>query len=294
MDINLVKHDGDVESGGDKISTNKDKNDATNTHENSDSNVQRPSLVNRLSIKKTIESKAIEEKEKIRFGKYIIAWFTFPFRMSVALIVEIAIGFLAILSAKGDFQVLPTIVSMLYLLYLFSSSATQNTIKFISAVISGLREETKAIGYARTVLIVFIALFSWLPLVLFFTPFFVVLDLVNIHLEWIGPHNLSFAAADMVTIIASINYASRATELSVAVPLLVSFDFLTKFSAKIIDSIPIDDNKAIKAMDDSSNNIFDSFAFHKRRIMLNYCIIMPCVLGIVLTAVILACLSIGF
>ena len=147
MDINLVKHDGDVETGGDKISINKDKNDATNTNENSDSDVERPSLINRLSIRKTEVSKAIEEKELIRFGKYIIAWRTFPFRMSVALIVEFVIGFLAILSAKGDFQVVPTIVSMLYLLYLFSSSATQNTIGFISDAILSLSEDTEVRGY---------------------------------------------------------------------------------------------------------------------------------------------------
>ena len=159
MDINLVKHDGDVETGGDKISTNKDKNDATNTNENSDSDVERPSLINRLSIRKTEVSKAIEEaieeKEMIRFGKYIIAWRTFPFRMSVALIVVFVIGFLAILSAKGDFQVLPTIVSMLYLLYLFSSSATQNTIRFINDIISVIGLFTEKERYVRTCLVPF-------------------------------------------------------------------------------------------------------------------------------------------
>ena len=280
MDINLVKHDGDVETGGDQISINKDKNDATNTNENSDSDVQRPSLVKSLSIKTEV-SKAIVEKELIRFGKYIMAWRTFPFRMSVALIVEFVIGFLAILSAKGDFQVVPTIVSMLYLLYLFSSSATQNTIWFISEAISVFKEDTKDWGYVGAVLF---ALFFWLPFCSFFTPFFVVLDLVNIHKECTGPHNLSFAAADTVTRIASINYASRATELSVAVPLLVSFDFLTKFSAKIIDSITCDEIKAehaAKSYVESESTLFF------------YCVSII-VLGIVLTAVILACLSIGF
>ena len=278
MDINLVKHDGDVETGGVKISINKDKNDATNTNENSDSDVERPSLINRLSIRKTEVSQAIEEKERIRFGKYIIAWRTFPFRMSVALIVEFAIGFLAILSAKGDFQVLPTIVSMLYLLYLFSSSATQNTIGDISDGISSLKEWMKDEGYVGTVL------YSLYVVILcsFFMPILVVLDLVNIHKECIGPHNLSFAAADTVTIIASINYASRATELSVAVPLLVSFDFLTKFSAKIIDSITCDEIKAEQAAKSYDKSV-SSFLF-----------VLMFVLGIVLTAVILACLSIGF
>ena len=223
--------------------------------------------------------KAIKEKEMIRFGKYVIAWRTFPFRMSVAFIVEIAIGFLAILSAKGDFQVLPTIVSMLYLLYLFSSSATQNTIAYISGAISCLKEDTEDKGYVGAVLY---ALFYWIPICSFFTPFFVVLDLVNIHKECIGPHNLSFATADPVTIIASINYASRATELSVAVPLLVSFDFLTKFSAKIIDSITCDEIKAehaAKSYDESESSSLFVLMFE---------------VGIVLTAVILACLSIGF
>jgi hypothetical protein len=93
---------------------------------------------------------------------------------------------------------------------------------------------------------------------------------------------LSFAAADLITIIASINYASRATELSVAVPLLVSFDFLTKFSTQILDSIKVSDDECKRAA--QSYIIGDCSLF---------CVVLPLVVGIVITGVVLAILSIG-
>jgi hypothetical protein len=97
---------------------------------------------------------------------------------------------------------------------------------------------------------------------------------------------LSFAAADVITIIASINYASRATELSVAVPLLVSFDFLTKFSTQILDSI--------KRSDDESERAVESYFYSdsKRECSLLF-VVLPVVAGIAVTGVVLAILSIG-
>ena len=144
MDVNLVMKKtscsdaGDVETGN-KIANNEsksaslnanDKSDSTQADDKIDPDATRPSVVGRISSylpRKSEVNEAFNEIQEITFGKYIIAWRVLPFRMGAALLVEFAIGFLAILSAKGDFQVLSTSVSILYLFYLFSSSKSQNT-----------------------------------------------------------------------------------------------------------------------------------------------------------------------
>ena len=288
-----------------------------------DPDATRPSVVGRISSylpRKSEVDKAVSEIQWIKFGKYIIAWRVLPFRMGAALFVEFAIGFLAILTAKGDFQVLPTSVSILYLFYLFSSSKSQNTVRLLNIYNEELKwltrrrhsyiygdestpnedESTGLLSKGCEVLLMVIST----PIILVISVIFkvivnslslaicVILDLVNIRFESdnFGAPNLSFAAADLITIIASINYASRATDLSVAVPLLVSFDFLTKFSTQILDSIEVSDDECKEAAVSWWLRISTG---HPATVecFLN-CVLLLAV-GIVITGVVLAILSIG-
>jgi hypothetical protein len=124
----------------------------------------------------------------------------------------------------------------------------------------------------------------------------VILDLVNIRLsdDCYGAPNLSFAAADLITIIASINYASRATELSTAIPLLVSFDFLTKFSTQILDSIEVSDDECKDAAVSWWLRISQSIdAGHSATVECSLTCVLLLAVGIVITGVVLAILPIG-
>ena len=93
----------------------------------------------------------------------------------------------------------------------------------------------------------------------------------------------------MIIIIASINYASRAPDLATAtaVPLLVSFDFITKFSTQIINSVSIkDDDDAIKKANDNETWLDENW-------WLRVGIPVVIMIGVVVAALVLACLSIG-
>ena len=311
MDVNLVMKKtscsdaGDVETGI-KIATNEsksaslnanDKSNSTQADDKIDSDAKRPSVLGRISshlLRKSEEDKTIYNSEEIKYGKYIIAWTMLSFRMVSALLVEFVIGFLAILTAKGEFQVLSTSVSVLYLFYLFSSSKSQNTIYCINSLSEfHLSRECKYI--VCELLIVGITL----PIILLIT---VIFDLVNIRLTTdfgcMGPHNLLFAAADLITIVASINFASRATELSTAVPLLVSFDFLTKFSTHILDSIEVSDHECGKVASAKLDFYYTYYDGHRAKpwcSIFSYSpqFVLPFAVGIVITGVVLAILSIG-
>ena len=113
----------------------------------------------------------------------------------------------------------------------------------------------------------------------------IILDLVQVHVVSTSPQTLSFATADMVVIIASINFASRAYSLSNAIPLLVSFDFITKFSSEIVKGVVIEDVDAIKKAEE--NDYWKSEKEYLR-------FLLPLILmtGIVITAIVLASLSI--
>jgi len=93
------------------------------------------------------------------------------------------------------------------------------------------------------------------------------------------------ATADMVVIIASINFASRAYSLSNAIPLLVSFDFITKFSSEIVKGVVIEDDDAIKKADQN-----EKWMDEKRFLRSGLPIFL--MTGIVITALVLASLTI--
>ena len=95
------------------ITINDDKNETS-----------RGSLAMRLAK----SSEEVERLQIIRCGQYVEAWRERPFQMYVALFVQLIISFLAILTASGPFQPIPTFVSFLYLIYIFSSSKTGNTV----------------------------------------------------------------------------------------------------------------------------------------------------------------------
>lgn len=217
----------------------------------------------------------IEREQNIRYGRYVVAWQLLPVRMSVALVVEIVVGFLAILTSSGSFQILPSIVSFLYLIYIFSSSKTGNTIRVLKEMYNDFRE-----GDIEKIINI---IFFWIPILL---PACIVLDLVQVDFDCVSPQTLSFAAADMVIIIASINYASRAPALSTSIPLLVSFDFITKFSTQIISSVSISDDDAIKKADDNG-------AWINKKLFLRVWLPIIVMVGVIVAAIVLACLSIG-
>lgn len=90
----------------------------------------------------------------------------------------------------------------------------------------------------------------------------------------------------MVIITASINYASRSTDLSVAIPLLASFDFITKFSNKIAEDIVIDEDEAIEKARQNDKWVLD-------HIFTRGILPILAMISIVTTAVVLSSLSIG-
>jgi len=198
--------------------------------------------INKLSILavKDHEKLEIRLNQKIRHGKYVIGMSAHPARMLIALCVEFVIGFLAIITASGKLQTKSTIVSFLYLLNMFSSSKTKNS-KWVCKVIFEYYMDNVT---DRITLLWFIlrVIFRYIPLSI---PLCIALDFAQLHRDCATFETISFATADLVVVIASINYASRSPYLSDSIPLLVSFDFITKFSSALIQNIPITDEEAI-------------------------------------------------
>lgn len=268
--INTIKENGDLEIGLRKSD-------------------QRVSKKNSISSKQEEIENEIKCFQEIRYGKYVIAWKIRPKKMFLALAVQIIIGFLAILTTTGEPNTLPSVVSLLYLLYIFSSSKTQNTFKiyhwYTSAydiIYYNLKDRQYCTMQYCTIVI---ALLKYI-LLPFIVPAMVVLDLVQVHRECISPQTLSFATADMVIITASINYASRSTDLSVAIPLLASFDFITKFSNKIAEDIVIDDDEAIEKARENDKWVLD-------HIFRGGILPILAMISIVTSAIVLAVLSTG-
>ena len=88
----------------------------------------------------------------------------------------------------------------------------------------------------------------------------------------------------MVIIIASINFASRSQDLSSAIPLLVSFDFITNFSRQIIESITIKDEDAIKKSEENDE-------WMSKNMCLMFFLPLTLMVGVIIAALVLACLS---
>ena len=227
-----------------------------------------------ISIKKETEME-IERSHRIRYGKYIIAWSLRPVQMTMALITETAIGFLAIVTASGHFQTLPSIVSFLYLVYTFVSSNSNVLLGFIYQINDGLKTSDQI---------------NWLSMNVLLSPLLfpagLVLDLVEVSQKSVSPQTLAFATADMVIIIASINFASRQLYLYNAIPLLVSFDFITNFSKKIVNDIVSTDGDALRRSKENDEWICDN-------IILGFWIPNIVMIIVVITALVLASLSIG-
>lgn len=212
----------------------------------------------RITDEKIIEENTDDDEKRfqeIRYGKYVMAWRLKPRKMLGALIIEIIIGFLAILTATGKINTLPLVTSILYLVYIFLSSKTQNTVNAYSWYTEAY-SWTKKYLERKGCFSPFSVLLKYTLLPLIVTAL-VLLDLVQVHRLCIAPQTLSFATADMVIIVASINYASRSSSLSVAIPLLVSFDFITKFSSHIAGGISIKDEDAIKYATENDKWVLD-------------------------------------
>lgn len=263
--VNTIKETGDIEIG---------------LHKN-DSRISKRDSVGKRQRETEEEIKCVQE---IRYGRYVMAWRMRPRKMFVALAVQIIIGFLAILTATGEARTLPSVVSLLYLFYIFSSSKTQNTFKIYQWYNNSydiIYDNLKDMQYCTIVIV--LLKYTLLP---FTVPAMIVLDLVQVHRECISPQTLSFATADMVIITASINYASRSTDLSVAIPLLASFDFITKFSNKIAEDIVIDEDEAIEKARQNDKWVLD-------HIFTRGIVPILSMISIVTTAVVLSSLSIG-
>ena len=190
-------------------------------------------------VNKTQEE--IEKIQSVRDSKYILAWKICPHKMLAALAIEFTVSFGAILTSSGDIQLLPSIVSALYLLYVFLSSKTNNTYQFVNYFCGGiLNIFTICDGSILFNALYLVALLWTLQLL----PALIALDIVQVH--WMSTHHtIIFASADAVIFIASINYAIRTPSLENAVPLLISFDFLTKLSSSIVEGIAISDEDAL-------------------------------------------------
>lgn len=211
--------------------TISDENESDKTNED-----QKLSIV----AHKVDEKHEIRRNQKIRHGKYIIGMAAHPARMFITLFVQLAIGFLAIITASGTFQPRSTIVSFLYLLNMFSSSKTKNT-KWLCKVIFEyyMDNVTDRISLLWFILRLF---FRYIPLSF---PMVIALDFAQLHRDCATMETVTFATADLVVIIASINYASRTYNLSDSIPLLVSFDFIIRFSEALVRNMPITDEAAI-------------------------------------------------
>ena len=141
----------------------------------------------------------------------------------------------------------------------------------------------KTVGLCTALIVIFLMIVIISPI---FISACIILDLVQVHRFSMSPQTLSFATADMVVIIASINFASRAYSLSNAIPLLVSFDFITKFSSEIVKGVVISDDDAIKKADENEEWILE-------KQFLRLWLPMILMTGIVITALVLASLSIA-
>ncbi len=261
---------------------------------------------------------------KVRYGRYIMAWKKYPIRMWVILLIELFVGFLAILSATGSFQQLSSFVSFMYLIYIFVSSKTDNFNKYVRIILfcgrsigmqCSLRSICSCITCCCTnlrcssnnnnsnnnnnanntswckdkwyeeLLMYFAAFLLTIYMLVVQGPISIIQDLVEVS-DTYEPQILSFVAADMVVIIASVNYAARALTLLEAIPLLVSFDFLTDLAPNVADSILISDEDAV--------NIYEKNIWE-----FNFLIFSPAgfliflTVGIIIAALVLAYLSIG-
>lgn len=155
--VNTIKETGDIEIG---------------LHKN-DSRLSKRGSVDKRQRETEEEIKCEQE---IRYGRYVMAWRMRPRKMFVALAVQIIIGFLAILTATGEARTLPSVVSLLYLFYIFSSSKTQNTFKIYQWYNSSydiIYDNLKDIQYCTIVIV--LLKYTLLP---FTVPAMIVLDLV--------------------------------------------------------------------------------------------------------------------
>ena len=75
----------------------------------------------------------------------------------------------------------------------------------------------------------------------------VVFDLVELDITCACRETISFATIDAIILIASINAASRAESVQDAIPLLVGFDFIKDFPARILKQFEIKDDDALAA-----------------------------------------------
>lgn len=188
--------------------------------------------------------KTIEEREKIRAGRYILGWRNHRYILLLSLIAEGVIALTVVLFTSGPVYSCSLALSIIYLVFKLLTAESKNFITYIKNINTAINEGTYMYGPS---------LFS---LVLKYTHLFLkfesalVLDLVELDISCACRETISFATVDAIILIASINAASRTERVADAIPLLVGFDFIKDFPQKILKRFKFNDHDALSTYEE--------------------------------------------